>query len=320
MHSMDICSIVEFRNALCEPSAHFCTLQNIEADTATICRSRHFAECRATIDGRNAIIYAPISPQATRLMHGAIAALRNTASRLYSELTLHACELRRADGEACSVFVEWIAYGRPLSEAIYTSSRTTLLAELEALSTMLVKNNISLNNLKAENIIVDNSGKWHLTHQYYTSANTSNDRIAIEGLRELIERNALADIDTNCLNEAMSEYSASIPMHEHRCKTKENGLIGFIDDRGNKVIECKYLSTTRFVEHRAVVTLPNHRVGVIDIDGNEIITTEYDAIKYDVESGESWAFLGDKATKFDYMGKQLTKWLDIDELDVEVLA
>lgn len=109
-------------------------------------------------------------------------------------------------------------------------------------------------------------------------------------------------------------------MHEHRCKTKENGLIGFIDDRGNKVIECKYLSTTRFVEHRAVVTLPNHRVGVIDIDGNEIITTEYDAIKYDVESGESWAFLGDKATKFDYMGKQLTKWLDIDELDVEVLA
>ena len=36
MHSMDICSIVEFRNALCEPEAHFCTLQNIEADTATI--------------------------------------------------------------------------------------------------------------------------------------------------------------------------------------------------------------------------------------------------------------------------------------------
>ena len=318
MHSMDICSIVEFRNALCEPEAYFSTLRNIEADTATICRSRYFAECQATIDGHNAIIYAPISPEATTLMHEAIPLLRNTASRLCSELTLFACELRCARGEACSVFVEWVAYGRPLSEAIYTSSQSTLLAELEELSIMLHRNDISLNNLKAENIIVDNSGKWHLTHQYYTSANTSNDRKAIEDLRELIEQNALSDIDTNCLSEAMSEYSVSEPMHEHRRKIEENGLVGFADESGNKVIDCKYLSATRFIEHRSVVTLPNHRMGVVDIDGNEIIATEYDAIKYDVESGESWAFLGDKAALFDYLGKQLTEWRDIDELDIEI--
>ena len=320
MHSMDICSIVEFRNALCEPSAYFCTLQNIEADTSTICRSRHFAECRATIDGRNAIIYAPISPQATTLMHGAIPLLRNTASRLCSELTFHACELRRANGTTCSVFVEWVAWGRPLSEAIYTLSQSRLLAELETLSTMLSRNNISLNNLKAENIIVDNLGKWHLTHQYYTTTSTAHADNAIESLHELIERNALSDLDNHCLSEAMSKYTVSEPMHEHRRTIEENGLIGFTDESGKKVIECQYISATHFVEHRSVVTLPNNRVGVIDIEGNEIIATRYDAINYDVESGESWVFLGDKATKFDYMGKQLTEWLDIDELDVEVLA
>lgn len=318
MHSMDICSIVEFRNALCEPEAYFSTLRNIEADTATICRSRHFAECRATIDGRNAIIYAPISPEATTLMHEAIPLLRNTASRLCSELTLLACELRCARGESCSVFVEWVAYGRPLSEAIYTSSQSTLLAELEELSIMLHRNDISLNNLKAENIVVDNLGRWHLTHQYYTTSSTSHDANAIECLRQLIEQNALSDIDTNCLSEAMSEYSISEPMHEHRRKIEENGLVGFADESGNKVIECKYLSATRFVEHRSVVTLPNHRMGVVDIDGNEIIATEYDAIKYDVDSGESWALLGDKAALFDYLGKQLTEWRDIDELDIEI--
>ena len=318
MHSMDICSIVEFRNALCEPSAYFCTLQNIEANTATICRSRHFAECRATIDGRNAIVYAPISPEATRLMHGAISTLRNTASRLCSELTFHACELKRANGATCSVFVEWVAWGRPLSEAIYTSSQSALLAELEALSEMLHKNNISINNLKAENIIVDNLDKWHLTHQYYTTSSTSHDDNAIECLRQLIEQNALTDLDTHCLGEAMSEYSVSEPMHEHRRQIEENGLVGFADESGNKVIECKYLSATRFVEHRSVVTLPNHRMGVVDIDGNEIIATEYDAIKYDVESGESWALLDNKAARFDYLGNQLTEWQDIDELDIEI--
>ena len=305
---------------MCEPDVHLCTLQNIEANTTTICRSRHFAECRATIDGRNAIIYAPISPEATTLMHSAIPLLRNTASRLCSELTLHASELRRANGTTCSVFVEWVAWGQPLSEAIYTWSQSTLLAELEALSEMLNKNNISLNNLKAENIIVDNLGRWHLTHQYYTTSSPSHDANAIESLRQLIERNALSNIDSQCLGEALSEYTTMEPMHEHRRKIEENGLVGFADESGNKVIECKYLSATRFVEHRSVVTLPNHRMGVVDIDGNEIIATEYNTIKYDVESGESWVFLGDKATKFDYMGKQLTEWLDIDELDVEVLA
>ena len=30
--------------------------------------------------------------------------------------------------------------------------------------------------------------------------------------------------------------------------------------------------------------------------------------------------LGDKAALFDYLGKQLTEWEAIDELDVEVLA
>ena len=183
---------------------------------------------------------------------------------------------------------------------------------------MLHRNDISLNNLKAENIIVDNLGKWHLTHQYYTTASPTHDTNAIEGLRQLIERNALSDLDTHCLGEAMAEYSVSEPMHEHRRKIYENGLVGFADESGNKIIECKYLSATHFVEHRSVVTLPNHRMGVVDIDGNEIIATVYDAIKYDVESGESWALLGDKAARFDYIGKQLTEWQDIDELDIEI--
>ena len=185
---------------------------------------------------------------------------------------------------------------------------------------MLHRNNISLNNLKAENIIVDNLGRWHLTHQYYTTSSPSHDANAIESLRQLIERNALSNIDSQCLGEALSEYTTTEPMHEHRRKIEENGLVGFADESGSKVIECKYLSATRFVEHRSVVTLPNHRMGVVDIDGNEIIATEYDAIKYDVDSGESWALLGDKAALFDYLGKQLTEWRDIDELDVEVLA
>lgn len=315
---MDICSIVEFRQALTKPQDHFLTLANIEADLATLCRSRHFAECRACIDGRNAMIYAPISPTAISLAHNAISALRNINSAFATKITLHACELRRNNGTTCSILVEWPPYGTPLTEALFMTSCKRLLSELDDLSKSLRNNNISHNNIKPENLIVDNRGHWHLIRQYYSTPTLSGDDSGIEGLRQLISNNGLADIDNNTLCESMAKYTTRNRLIEHRRKIEQNGLVGFADEDDNIVVDCQYLSATNFIEHRSVVTLMDHRVGVIDIDGNAIIEAKYDAIKYDVESGESWAFLGDKAAKFDYLGKQLGEWQDIDELDIEI--
>ncbi len=315
---MDICTIVEFREALTHPQQYFKTLKNIKADIESIRRSRNFVECSAYIDDRKALIYAPITPKATTLVHGAIAALNDVESPLKTEMELYSCEMQRMNGERCSIIVEWPLHGTPLSKSVYTLSCQRLIAELDKLRHTLQTNNISINNLKAENIIVDNLGRWHIVRQYYATSSPAGDDAAINEIRLFIEKNALADIDTCMAAEPFSGYDTRPRLVEHRRKIEQNGLIGFVDENDKLVIECQYIDATNFIEHRSVVTLMDHRVGVIDIDGNAIIEAKYDAIKYDVESGESWAFHGDKAAKFDYLGKQLTAWRTIDDLDVEI--
>ena len=91
---MKTCSMVEFREALINPTNHFSTFKEVTADMKTFCRSRHFAECHARVDGRSAIIYAPISPIALNMAHTAISALRNVYTRFTTEITLHSSELK----------------------------------------------------------------------------------------------------------------------------------------------------------------------------------------------------------------------------------
>lgn len=318
---MDICSIVEFREALLNPDHHFSTLKNIVADISTICRSRHFAECSATINGHNAMIYAPISPQAITLAHNTIATLHNIDSRMFSKITLHSCEMRRMNHNTpCSIIVEWPPYAMPLSEVIYTMSQRQLLNELDELHASLKHNNVSHNNLTGNNILVDNIGRWHLVRQYYSSTGATGDDTAIAHLRTLIKRDALADIESTRLCVAMADYHTSQPrLVEHRRKIVIDSLTGFTDENDRIVIECRYGDATFFAEHRSVVTMPDGRMGVIDIDGNEIIPALFDTVSYDVNSGRVWVTLNGQAAEFDYHGKQLGEWQPIDELDTELL-
>ncbi len=312
---MKTCSMVEFREALINPTSHFSTFREVTADMKTFCRSRHFAECHARVDGRSAIIYAPISPIALNMAHTAISALRNVYTRFTTEITLHSSELKIINNRTCPIIVEWRKCGTPLSEVVYTMSQSRLLDELDKLQEMLNSNNISINNLEPNNIIVDNCGCWHLIRQYYTTPTKSGDDSAIESIRQHIVSNALVDGVDNVLNEPLSEYLTHNPLIEHRRKVIVDNLIGFADEEDNIVIECRYVSATNFLEHRSVVTLPNNRTGVIDIDGREIIAIQYDEVKYDVESGCSLVCLADKVARFDYEGKQISEWLRFEDTD-----
>lgn len=316
---MDICSIVEFREALLNPEDYFLTLKHVVADLSTLSRTRHFAECRATINGRNAIIYAPISPQAMALAHTAIAALHNVDSRVITRLTLHSCELRHRLNATCSsVVVEWPPHGLPLRELLYTTSRDTLMSELGNMAHALISNNISHNHINLDNIIVDNLGRWHLIRQYYSSQKPSGDDKAIEMLRSTIAKEALTNIDTQAVCEALSSYNTQSRLVEHRRKIVDNDLVGFVDENDNIVIECQYLSATNFAEHRSVVTLPNLNMGLIDIDGNEIIPAIYNAVRYDIESGTSWVEFNSMVAQFDYEGKQISQWQSLFDVNVEI--
>lgn len=316
---MDICSIVEFREALLNPDHYFCSLKDIEADITTLSRTRHFAECRAVIGGRNAIIYAPISPQAIGLVHTAIATLNDAESRFVTPFSLLSCELRHASQEGyCSIIVEYPPHGTPLREVLYTSSRSTLMSELDNMANSLKINNISHNHLDLDNIIVDNCSRWHLIRQYYSTTTPSGDDNAIDMLRSTIEKEALMDFDPEAVHEALSRYRTKPRIVEHRQRIVKDGLIGFADEDGNMVIECQYVEATDFEEHRSVVTLPNLEMGLIDQDGNEIIAPKYHTIKYDVESGTSWVEFNSMVAQFDYEGKQISQWQSLFDVNVEI--
>ena len=122
---MDACTIVEFRRALQQPESLFCTLHNVVVEIATLSRTKHFAECRATLDGKSAMIYAPITPQAMDYaLRASLALAHTTGSRCITPMEIYGAEMRCGINldKRCSLIVEYPLHGIPLRKAAYTTS------------------------------------------------------------------------------------------------------------------------------------------------------------------------------------------------------
>lgn len=312
---MDFCTIIEFREALTQPHAGFETLHDIVADLSTLCRTRHFAQCRAEVNGRQAIIYAPISPEAFSYALGAERALSGIRLRAITPYKVYGSELRcgMLRERRCPVVVEYPIYGTPLSEAMYTMSHDRLTRGLEQFFLSLVECNISHNHLDEHNIIVDNRYEWHCIREYYSTSGVGGDKAAKQRLQQLINSYALAD--DKRLSELHEEYASygGENIIEQRQRITYDGLVGFADAEGDVVVECKYLAAENFAEGRSVVTDTSHRMGLIDYMGHEVIPTLYDALSYDVKSGCSWVSKDGLWAKFNYSGECITEWLSHQE-------
>lgn len=316
---MELCTIIEFRTALAQPSHYFRSLRNINADLTTLCRSRHFAECRAVVNGQNAIIYAPISPVAIEYVSRAQRILSGIQSRCVTPMQVYSDELRCGITceRYCSIIIEFPVMGTPLAEALYTMSHDRLVAGLEQFYARLAECNISHNHIDECNIIVDNRGEWHAIRQYYTSEGTMGDDASRKRLGELIDRYALADGERLMqLHEEYASYGAA-NIVEQRQRIEQCGLIGFADAYGEMVVECKYAAASDFAECRAVVTDTEHRMGLIDNFGAEVIPTLYDELIYDATSGYSWASKDALWAKFNYLGERISDWRDRLEIDID---
>lgn len=307
---MDACTIVEFRRALQQPESLFCTLHNVVVEIATLSRTKHFAECRATIDGKSAIIYAPITPQAMDYaLRASLALAHTTGSRCITPMEIYGAEMRCGINldKHCSLIVEYPLRGIPLRKAAYTTSHDRLVSAHEEFFAELEKLNISHNHLHADNIIVDNIGKWHPLRQYFSSKNVGGDIEAKQQLLAFIESYAIADGDEyERLYEDFQEYNTlEREVKEGRIHITDGKSVGFADEAGNIVIECRYLWASNFSEGRAVVMTHERRMGLIDYDGNHIIEPEYDEIIYDENSGTSSAVIGGRIFTFNYRGEKI---------------
>ena len=306
---MAICTIVEFREAMLHTETSLRGLELTDVEFDTISRTRHFVECFATLGNRRVIIYAPISPQAMQLARRAEKALAPTDSRTVSPYTIYEEALLLSNGKRVSIIIERPLRGTPLGEMLFTLQHNTLCEGFEKFRNELIENNISHNNLHADNILIDNTSAWHCIRQYYATSPSGGDDKAFESIEALIEQHAMADGGyERSLHEVFAEYQTDIALTSCRRRVEERGLVGFEDEQGKRVIECKYGWASDFVEGRAMVATPEGLMGLIDSDGQEIIEARYEELEYDVETGRTWVCQNGLWAEFDYQGQQLSDW------------
>ena len=315
---MDICTITQFRNALTTPRVYLNRLTNINFDPSTLMRNKYFAECCAEQNGQQIMLYAPITPTSLRMAQQAIELFDATDDEL-SSLTLLSNEMYCGDvnNSYCSIVMEQVVDGTLLSEALYTSNKTRLLRGLKELDNSLKKYDISINHLHPDSIVVDSKHHWHLLRAFYATPGYGNDTLAIEKIRELIERCSITDYSPSpTLREEIStyEYTAcnkpkSNPLCEGRRRFTSGNAIGFEDERGNVIIDAIYYAASDFIEERAEVENFEHRMGLIDRYGNYIIECIYDKVEFCVDDGSSRVYKDGLFAEFNYFGQRETEWI-----------
>lgn len=325
---MNRCSIFEFRNAVTMPTLLLAKLRSADMDHTSLTRTRYFAECCATIDDDEINIYAPLEDESLHLAHRANLALQRPYREGFVRLEILDNEMQHTaldDTHAtisgrCTLIVERMPEGNPLMNVINSMSRQELLLGLEELDARLKHHDISHNNLKLENIIVDNYGRWHPIRQYYTCRGYGGDSNSFEMLREIIYKytTPLESVDISKLEPWCNRPTVELDaLLEGRRQLRTAEGIGFEDESGEVVIAPQYLWASDFMENRATVRNRDNRMGVIDRMGKEIIPTIYDSVEYSVESGKSIVRCNGLVAIFDYNGLQITPWHERDSVVTE---
>ena len=306
---MDYCSIQAFHDAL-HNTQLFATIRPIKIEA--LCRTTHFAECRAVINRRKVMIYAPITIKAMSIAERAYSTLRGKPSELVGTFDILHNELNRKT----SIIIENIPQGETLESAMLTMTQSKLLGGLSELNERMHLANISHNNLRKHNIFVDPDGHWHPVRLYTTTKGYGSDIEQLHTLRTEIESHAP---DDRCLNEPISSYHTEyIPLREGRRRVVTAEGVGFTDAEGNIVIAPRYAWASDFDEGRAMVMTVEKRMGLIDTSGSEIIKAEYEIVEYSAKDGNSWVRQNNLWALFDYSGLQIIDWDERDMVDEDI--
>lgn len=309
---MDICTVTQFRDSLSSPHTLLRTQHNILFEPDTLCCSKHFAEARATIEHRSVMLYAPITYQSADIARTAQKAMRSVDGVLGDMQILEKEILYSGllSGKCCMI-VESIPPGIPLSEAIYTLSRSHLLLGLNKLRSQLKFCDLSHNYLNIYNITVDSNYTWHTFRNVYVTRGYGNDTTIFKELEECINRCSLPDYSTTVDHEQLLRNSivrdndgmTIYPIKESRRRFITPNGVGFQDRDGKVIIEDIYSWASDFEENRAVVRLMDGTMGIINRKGEYIIEPRYTDLEYDSYNGITTAYNGAQRIRFDYLGQ-----------------
>ncbi len=277
------------------------------------CLSHHL-EARVESGGKKYLLALPLNQQAEE--HSSRIATRLKG---FPHLPCSPCALliegllyndSRGETHRAPLFVEEVPRGELLSEILPMGCHApSLLAALQQLEHTFAQHNVAHNNLKPENLLLSEEGRFIALRPHFMTfeGSSKSDDKAFRALEALIRTYNLPEAEPlNPYSPAPTErkYVAVGPMRDERILICQDGLYGYLDCTGEVVIEPRFLWADDFREGRAEVELHNG-FGLIDKMGKFIVEARYDGIDYDdmqgtirVRVGEEWALL-------DYGGKLL---------------
>ena len=314
-------TIYDLRTALMSPAACFTHTANLAWREDDISRSTYLAETVVECRRTRYLLCMPLHPDALRRAERFIVKKRYFNFPIVPEIEILRDEMRCGSSTPtpyyCDILLEPLPEGRTLDEAIRetvdAAEAAELLGALDTLQKSLAEANVSLFNLRPENIVVDGAGTLHPVRWYYAADGTGRDDEAFDDIRRRI---------TELFPQAASAPTHEAPRPPHRleghfeARPLFEGLAavydpegwGFVDKRNRTVIRPRFAWVNDFREGRAEVKTKRGRMGLIDKQGRYVIKPYYKIVEYDPVSGNSQVRKGGRWGVFDYTGQLIREF------------
>lgn len=316
-------TILSLKEALHAPQRAFSALRSLSWAEQSVVRSTHFAETQIEWQGQSYMLYMPLTAHATRRIERFVTHKRHLTSQYVPKVTILQNEMIYEQAGLtlkCDIVIEELQATMPLKDAIATianhAEAETLISSLDKLQQELVRADVSHNNIRVENIMLDSQNEAHLIRWYYATPsadNGQNDREGFSAVKEQI----MEQTHAMELHDYTSTYNIT-PIDEVTYKDVRflhEGLIAFMSDEGwgfmdsqhRVVITPQYLWVNDFREGRAEVETSDG-MGLIDKEGTLIIPAKYQIVDYDPHSGNSEVQQNGEWALFNYQGAMIRDW------------
>lgn len=309
-------TINDLRRAIDSRATHFRRLARAMR-RGDIVRTSYFAEVRMELQSVPCTLFMPLTGDAMARVERFAPLRRHLLSPAVPQIEILCDEMSYDDALArrrtCDVVTERLPQGRPLQDAMAAifsdGDAAALIGAIDALEGELRRADVSHNNLRAENILIDDRGTLYPIRWTYATDGAGGDAEALQAIRAEIARAAAeAGID----GEAHGSYAPAIE-GAYGIGTLEEGLApvetehgwGYVDGEGRIAIGTRFRWAGGFREGRAEVQTDTG-MGLIDKRGRYVIEPRFDIVEYDHETGNSQVRLGSEWAVFDYSGRQTT--------------
>ncbi|MBE6204781.1 MAG: WG repeat-containing protein [Rikenellaceae bacterium] len=308
-------TISDLRSALTHPRTHFRSLGRLRWNGGEIVRSTLFAEAVVECDGERLRLCMPLASLSLARVERFMPQKRHLLSTSVPELRLLRGEMATERGDAVDILCERVPDALPMADAVASvndnEEASALIGALDALQARLRAADVSHNNVREQNLLLDAEGEAHLVRWYYATVGTGGDDEAFEELRRKIASAAdgLSVGDVADGYDALPRLDGHLsvrPIREGLAAVEDESGWGFVDSENRSVVPSVYLWVNDFREGRAEVETAKG-MGLIDKAGRYIIEPRYEVVEYDSRSGRSMARQREEWIEFDYSGQRLVE-------------